>query len=393
MARARDQFRQQDVTFWGIVALSCGALGLLSANISALLPDSAFAALHATRLGGASASEVHSALDALIDRQARLETAGNQLSARLDGDERTAGSVVRRVSALEDSVPKLTEALNMRQTVPIDPAIVTGAIGTPQQGFSKEPVAPIRADAQQSDAATSPVPLTGSQATAAGSQPMPAAIASNRDQSGDLRVSSAASTDGAAGPTSAVPAWVAPRTAQPYSGQPSPATQPTSRQTASAAPVAGVNGRSAGGAPARPDVIAAGAIPETPSAAPATDAAGEATAVASAKMAARPDVHAIGVAIGTPVDPSKALSAWQELAARVGLLLVGTSPLLADDPAGSPGKVLVAGPLPDIAAATKLCRSIDGAGIACMPMPYVGSPLSPAAGAAPSSRTSTAPPQ
>jgi hypothetical protein len=130
----------------------------------------------------------------------------------------------------------------------------------------------------------------------------------------------------------------------------------------------------------RPDVIAEGAIPPSNSA--VSRAANAAPApVQTASVTPPPatgSVTAIGVAIGAPVQPAGALAAWQALAAKVGILLVGTSPLLADDPAGSTGKVLVAGPLPSIANATALCANVSRAGITCMPMPYVGMAISAA---------------
>jgi hypothetical protein len=109
----------------------------------------------------------------------------------------------------------------------------------------------------------------------------------------------------------------------------------------------------------------------------ATDATPGAIASASATRApASPaNVRAIGIAVGPAVQPATALSAWEGLAAKIGVMLVGTSPLLADDPAGSAGKVLVAGPIASIAVATKLCANINEAGLTCTPMPYVGTEL------------------
>lgn len=392
MARARDQFRQSDVTFWGIVALSCGAVALLSANVSALLPDSVFAGLHATRLGGISASEMHATLASLTEAQARLETTSGQLSSRLDTDERGAGRVQQRVSALEVSVPQLTEAFNTRQPAAIDPSIVTGSIGTAQPGFSTakpanvDPaplpmttritpaqaasVAPDRAtglavstSAAPPTADTASVGQQSSSTASTPSQPMPAAIAwaalpdtiPTRHQPGLGSV--AAMANGTANPVPLAPS-----------------------RMAAPAPMSAIH------VAPRPDVIAEGAITPSPASPTSNNANPSAasqppTKVASADAPApTANVRAVGAAIGAPTDPAGALAAWQALAAKVGILLVGTSPLLADDPAGSNGKVLVAGPLPDIAAATKLCESIDRAGIACTPMPYVGSALAPATG-------------
>jgi hypothetical protein len=120
----------------------------------------------------------------------------------------------------------------------------------------------------------------------------------------------------------------------------------------------------------QPDAIAPSAQP-----AASTTQPGAITASTAPAPAATPDVRAIGVAIGPPVTPGAALAAWEGLASKVGVMLVGMSPLLADDPGGSGGKVLVAGPIGSITIATTLCADIDRAGLACTPMPYVGAEL------------------
>jgi hypothetical protein len=350
LARARDQFRQSDVSFWGIVALASGGIALLTANISALVPDSVFAGLHATRLGGATVNEMHSELTNIEDEQARIRATSSELGSRFQSSERDATLVRQRVAALEVSVPTLTEALNTRPAIGIDPSLVTGSIGAAPQGFSK-PMAQADSNAATVRVTQTPLlPATGR--TASGSPAAPAA------------------TQGMPAGLSATPAGTA--AAQTSGG---------AIKWATAALVASA---AAPGRPAvtpRPDVIAEGAIPVVPAAQAAAAPAGTAKplAVASTPTLAQPNVRAIGIAIGSPVQPAGALGAWQALAAKVGILLVGTSPLLAEDPAGSGGKVLVAGPIADVATAAKLCGEITGAGILCMPMPYVGGPLSPAA--------------
>ncbi|MDR3472665.1 MAG: hypothetical protein P4M09_13425 [Devosia sp.] len=345
MARARDQFRQSDVSFWGIVALASGSVALLAANISALVPDNIFAALHATRLGGVTVNEMHTELSSIEDEQARLRAANGGIDARLQLSERDATKVGQRVAALEVSVPKLTEALNTHATLGLDSSLVTGAIGTPAQGFSK----PAEASDSGPEVKVTQTPLlpamnqaawgsaTGSAAAAL--QPMPAGLSS---------------------------------------GAAMPAAGNGATQWAGDA-IAALAVRPA--ATPRPDVIAEGAIPEaaatgqTPA---SSDIGPKPLAVASTPPQGQPNVKAIGIAIGTPVQPEGALAAWQGLAAKVGILLVGTSPLLAQDPAGSGGKVLVAGPITDVATAARLCGNIARAGITCTPMPYVGAPLAPA---------------
>ncbi len=123
-----------------------------------------------------------------------------------------------------------------------------------------------------------------------------------------------------------------------------------------------------------------GQWPRLPDAGPVQLAAVDAASADAAADSPAPtaDVKAIGVAIGKPVDPAHALAAWQTLVGRLGKVLVGASPLLAQDPAGSGGKVLVAGPLANVAAATKLCAELGKSSLTCTPMPYVGTELPPA---------------
>ena len=62
MLQAADQFRPSDVTFWGVIALVCGAVAVLSANVSAVMPEGVLAGLHSTRIEGANMSQVRAQL-------------------------------------------------------------------------------------------------------------------------------------------------------------------------------------------------------------------------------------------------------------------------------------------------------------------------------------------
>ena len=57
MAKASEQFRQSDVTTWGIVALVLSGIAVMGANVSALMPRDVLAGLHKTRLEGASVDQ------------------------------------------------------------------------------------------------------------------------------------------------------------------------------------------------------------------------------------------------------------------------------------------------------------------------------------------------
>ena len=127
MAKAADQFRQSDVTLWGIVALVCGAVAILSANVSALVPDSILAGLHASRLEGANLNQLRDEVANIADVAERLRAENTSLATRFGFVEKADGDVTRRVGALEISVPKMLEALP--QGSEIDRSTVTGAIG------------------------------------------------------------------------------------------------------------------------------------------------------------------------------------------------------------------------------------------------------------------------
>jgi hypothetical protein len=89
---------------------------------------------------------------------------------------------------------------------------------------------------------------------------------------------------------------------------------------------------------------------------------------------AAPDGSQFGVALGFPVPPEDTEAQWQELMAKVGTLLIGLAPVVADVD-GSEGVMVVAGPIETSAQAAELCGRLDRVGIPCKPTPYRGSPM------------------
>jgi hypothetical protein len=89
---------------------------------------------------------------------------------------------------------------------------------------------------------------------------------------------------------------------------------------------------------------------------------------------AMPDPSAFGVALGPPIDAPEGDAAWQGFNQRVGPLLLGLAPLLANVE-GSSGKHLVAGPINSEAEARQLCGRLTRVGIACSSVRFVGTPL------------------
>ena len=87
-----------------------------------------------------------------------------------------------------------------------------------------------------------------------------------------------------------------------------------------------------------------------------------------------PDSGAFGIALGPPIDPEEGETAWRSMNTKVGTLLVGLAPLLANVE-GSSGKRLVVGPIAVESDARQLCGRMAKVGIACASVPFIGEPL------------------
>jgi len=88
----------------------------------------------------------------------------------------------------------------------------------------------------------------------------------------------------------------------------------------------------------------------------------------------QPDSSLFGLALGPPIDADEGEAAWRSMNDKVGALLLGLGPLLANVEGGS-GKRLVAGPLATEADARQLCGRLAKIGIACASVPFIGNPL------------------
>lgn len=87
-----------------------------------------------------------------------------------------------------------------------------------------------------------------------------------------------------------------------------------------------------------------------------------------------PAVVALGVAVGPEVARGDAGLAWNDISSKVGPLLLGLAPRLADQ-LDSAGMRIVIGPISDIAQARALCARLETVSISCSPMPFAGTPL------------------
>ena len=133
MAKYSDQVRGSDLTFWGIFALVSWAVAVLSANVSALIPDNVLGGLHTSRLAGGTLNQLRADVAALESESARLKQENTVLLQRFMLSEDATGDVTRRVGALELSFPKLLEAANTPSGV--DRGNITAAIGGTPESF------------------------------------------------------------------------------------------------------------------------------------------------------------------------------------------------------------------------------------------------------------------
>jgi hypothetical protein len=260
---ASEQFTQSDVTFWGIVALACGAFAIVCANVGALMPTSVLTSLRAARIEGAGIEQLQAQLVRLQGDSQRLHSENELLQNRFFLAEQSQGDVARRVGTLEVSIPNLLEALPV--DAQIDRSINTAGIG----------------DAQ--------------------------GVTFNVD-GGSVTVRNEAMTqfDGTMMSISAK---------QPMPAMPAPVD-----------------------------------------------------------IGPKADDKAFGIAVGPAVTDSNAQSAWQDLLLKMGALLMGLGPLVADE-GDAQSKRLIVGPMPDMAQATDLCRRMEKVAIACEPVPFMGKPL------------------
>jgi hypothetical protein len=256
LAKASEQFRQSDVTRWGLVALVAGGLAVFGANVSAMLPAGILSGLHKTRIEGASVDQLRAQVADLSEQTLQLRRDNAMLAARFALEERDGDETVRRVGALEVSLPRLLEDLPAGAF--IDQSSITSSIGTNQT---------LIYDADGGSVAIQQRPIT------------------------DI-----------------MPPIVDPQ------------------QTASV----GGEARRTG----------------------------------------------FGIAIGSTTTAETAANDWQELSMKLGPLMLGLEPVLADE-ADSVEKRILVGPFNQLTEATALCQRLEQVSIACMPMPYEGTPLLP----------------
>lgn len=128
MSLSQPNPEQSDIAIWGVAALICGAIAIVSANISAIIPESALVALHSTRIDGGNFSQARAQIAELRADSARLNCDTRTMLARLNLLDDDSGELIRRLAAVERSLPLLIETLPINAD--IDRSLLTASIGT-----------------------------------------------------------------------------------------------------------------------------------------------------------------------------------------------------------------------------------------------------------------------
>lgn len=127
LAKASEQFRQSDVTLWGLVTLVMAGLAVFGSNISMLVPQSIIGGLHQPRIAGASIETLRQQVSSLSADTLRLQRENELLMTRFALQEKAGGELVRRVGALEVTVPQMLETVP--PSILVDMASQTASIG------------------------------------------------------------------------------------------------------------------------------------------------------------------------------------------------------------------------------------------------------------------------
>lgn len=135
VAKASEQFRQSDVTIWGIVALVCAGLAVFGSNVALLMPQGLMSGLHQPRFAGASMDGLRQQMAGLRQEVTRLTNENELLLSRFALQEKSGSEITRRVGALEVTVPRMLE--DMPETQRIDMAN-TASVGEDLQSFETE---------------------------------------------------------------------------------------------------------------------------------------------------------------------------------------------------------------------------------------------------------------
>lgn len=126
MSKPVERYRQSDVTFWGIAAIAACGIAVSAGALPAILPNQVFTALHASALSSADVNNLKSEVSTLADEASALKVDNAQLVTRLRLAEQDRIAILKRVGALENTLPLLVEQIP--PGLGIDASILTSSI-------------------------------------------------------------------------------------------------------------------------------------------------------------------------------------------------------------------------------------------------------------------------
>lgn len=126
MGRISNQTRHRDIAGWGIAAVICGALAVLSVNVGGYIPDHLLTGLQTTRLQGGNFNQIRAQVSEMRGEAVRTASDYRAMSNRLNLLDDDSGEVVRRLAAVERSLPLLIESLPLHSD--IDRSLLTASI-------------------------------------------------------------------------------------------------------------------------------------------------------------------------------------------------------------------------------------------------------------------------
>jgi hypothetical protein len=154
-----------EIAVWGIIALSAWALAVLAANLGSLVPPPVYAALHASRADGGTVNQLRASVQTLEAESGRLRVQNTQLSQRLSLSEDSAMDLLKRVAAVEGSLPRIVETQS-RLSGNVDGTLTSAIDGRTVQTF----------EAEGGSVAVETVPMVLAAPKAQGNLPMPAPL-------------------------------------------------------------------------------------------------------------------------------------------------------------------------------------------------------------------------
>lgn len=126
MRRMGSLIRHNDVAGWGVAALVCGAFAVFTANVAGFIPDSVLVGLQVTRVQGGTFSHVRLQVADVQSNTTRITSDYRALLSRFNLLDDDRGEMVRRLAAVERSLPLLIESLPFDSD--IDRALLTSSI-------------------------------------------------------------------------------------------------------------------------------------------------------------------------------------------------------------------------------------------------------------------------